>query len=141
MNLHRTLTVSASLALVSLLSACVTPSSSTSAWQSTATSDPRHQQLLNMPVVAFYQTSSLASNIHNQCPGLSKNVSLDLELNERRNALGRGSFSAIGRRQEILQASRAHRAAYLARNGDLCSAAQRELSEGSSALSYLLVPS
>ncbi len=133
MNLPKYFKLAGAGLSLALLSACMSPSS-----HGAAPTDPRHQQLLNMSVIEFYQISSLASNIHSQCAGISKNTRLDLELNERRNALGRGSFSAIGKRRQILASSRAYREAYITRHGGLCQAAQQELSTGSSPLSYIL---
>ncbi|MFY0310352.1 hypothetical protein ACFMBG_10740 [Leisingera sp. D0M16] len=105
------------------------------------TSDSRHQALLAMPLLDYYQTTIVASRIGARCAGLSHNAIADLELNERRNEMGRGSFSAIGRKKEILAAADAREQAVVRQYGSLCAAGQQEFARGSSPMSYLLTSS
>ncbi len=88
--------------------------------------DARYATLLNMDLPTFYGTLTIAGAVSNECNGLNRNPRIDLELNERRNKRGNGSFAALTQRAAIRDAQTSMTDGFKSRNGsNLCAAAQR----------------
>ena len=107
--------------------------------------DPAVQQLDAMSIPRYYATVGIASQIAQNCARYRYDAVLDAELNEKRNAEGRGSLSAIGLRnaidteKDVSERSFAAKHAVELSGADLCPAADAETLENS-ALSAMLVP-
>ncbi len=108
--------------------------------------DPAVQKLYALSVAEYYANLRLASDIANSCDRYTFDQSLDLDINERRSAEGRGSISALRQRNSIDAMSdirtREFRAKYgvAPGEGDVCDAADQEVAQ-QTALSAVLVPS
>ena len=121
------------------LAACTTTGASRSF------DDPAVQQLFGMSTPVYYANLNLANQIAQSCGRYSYDTTLDLQLNEARNEVGRGSLAAISQRNAIdLETSVAVRS-FQARHDvavgvdDLCAAGDAEVLEGTG-LSALLIP-
>lgn len=124
------------VALLIALSACST--SSTSAPRIDV-ADSRYATLLNMPLPDFYGTLAIAIKVSNNCPSLQRNPRIDLELNERRNENGNGSFAALSQRQAIRNAQASMSQEFQNRQGgNLCSVAARDLAQAQKPYTFFL---
>jgi hypothetical protein len=107
--------------------------------------DPAVQKLFTMSTPLYYANLQIANRVAQNCARYNYDSALDLELNERRNEVGRGSLSAIGQRSAIETETDISQRSFTAKHGveitgtDLCPAADAETLEGS-ALSAMLVP-
>ncbi len=107
--------------------------------------DPVVQKLFTQSTPMYYADLSLANQISQSCARYNYDAALDLELNEARNEVGRGSLSAISQRDAIDIETDVAKRSFQARNNveigvdDLCAAGDAETLAGS-ALSALLIP-
>ena len=108
--------------------------------------DPAVQKLYNMPTPQYSATTSIASQIAQNCARYTYDSVLDVQLNEKRNEVGRGTLTAARMRDAIETETDVTTRSFAAKHGvevgsgaDLCPAADAETLEGS-ALSGLLVP-
>lgn len=107
--------------------------------------DPAVQKLFTLPTPVYYATLQIANRVAQNCPRYRYDAALDLEMNEARNEVGRGSLSANSLRQAIEVEADVSQRSFMAKHGvtfegdDLCAAGDAETREGS-ALSALLVP-
>ncbi|MFT6073513.1 MAG: hypothetical protein ACJAZ1_000419 [Yoonia sp.] len=103
------------------------------------------QKLFTQSTPMYYADLSLANQISQSCARYNYDAALDLELNEARNEVGRGSLSAISQRAAIEIETDVGKRSFEVRHGveigadDLCAAGDAETLEGS-ALSALLIP-
>lgn len=108
--------------------------------------DPAVQKLFNLPTPQYYATTKLASRIAVNCARYTYDSVLDVQVNEKRNEVGRGSLSASGLRDAIdvetdvtARSFAAKHSVDLETGDDLCGAADAETQEGT-ALSAVLIP-
>ena len=107
--------------------------------------DPAVQKLFTMSTPLYYANLQIANQVAQNCASYTYDSALDMELNERRNEVGRGSLSAIGQRLAIEAETDVGQRSFAAKHGveltgaDLCPAGDAETLEGS-ALSALLIP-
>ncbi|MFT6675678.1 MAG: hypothetical protein ACJAVM_001871 [Sulfitobacter sp.] len=124
-------------ALLLALSACSTSSTPT---PNLDRADPRYASLLAADLPAFYGTLAVAVLVSNDCSGLQRNPRIDLELNERRNEQGKGSFAALTQRQAIKNAQIASSESFKRKHGNnLCAAAARDFDQATKNYTYFLV--
>ena len=107
--------------------------------------EPAVQQLYTMSIPEYYATLTLAQRVAQGCERYSYDTGLDVDLNDARNEVGRGSLSASGLNTAIELETDVSARSFAARHGvelgtdDLCAAGDAEVLEGT-ALSALLVP-
>ena len=108
--------------------------------------DPAVQKLYNLPTPQYYATLKIANQVAQNCVRYRYDSALDLEVNERRNEVGRGSLSALGLRNQIDLETDVSQRSFNAKHGvditagdDLCPAADAEYAENS-AMAAVLVP-
>lgn len=107
--------------------------------------DPAVQRLYTMSTPEYYATLTLAQRVAQGCVRYSYDSALDVQLNEARNEVGRGSLSAFGLRNAIeLETDVAKRSFEVKHNvnvsgEDLCPAGDAEVLEGTP-LSAMLIP-
>jgi len=108
--------------------------------------DPAVQKLFNLPTPQYYATLRIANRVAQTCARYNYDSVLDLQVNEKRNEVGRGSLSAIGLRAAIElendvseRSFSAKHGVELSQGGDLCPAADAETLENS-AMAAVLVP-
>lgn len=108
--------------------------------------DPAVQKLYNMSTPQYYATKQLASQIAQNCVRYTYDSVLDVQLNEKRNEVGRGTLTAARMGNAIEAETDVASRSFAAKHGveigsglDLCPAADAETLEGS-ALSALLIP-
>ncbi len=122
------------------LAACATGSSAARPF-----SDPAVQKLYNLPTPQYYATLKIANQVAQNCARYRYDTALDLDVNEKRNEVGRGSLSAIGLRGAIELETDVSERSFTAKHGveltgaDLCPAADAEMLENS-AMAAVLVP-
>lgn len=97
-----------------------------------------------MPVPEYYANLRLARVLAERCNRYAFDTRLDLDINQRRNTVGRGSFSALRQRDAIDAMTDVRKREFQAKHGfavdagDPCAAADRETAE-QTALSAVLV--
>ncbi len=108
--------------------------------------DPAVQKLYNLPTPQYYATLKIANQVAQSCVRYEYDRVLDLQVNERRNEVGRGSLSALGLRNQIdaetdvsQRSFNAKHGVDLSTGGDLCPAADAEYAENST-MAAVLVP-
>ncbi|WP_439156190.1 hypothetical protein [Yoonia sp.] len=108
--------------------------------------DPAVQKLFSLPTPQYYATTALASRIAANCARYTYDSVLDVQINQKRNEVGRGSLSAMGLRDAIDVETDVTIRSFAAKHGvdvqagdDLCPAADAEMLEAS-ALSAVLIP-
>ena len=107
--------------------------------------DPAVQQLYTMSTPEYYATLTLAQRVAQGCLRYSYDSALDVQLNEARNEVGRGSLSAFGLRNAIELETDVSRRSFEVKHGvnvngdDLCPAGDAETLEGTP-LSAMLIP-
>ena len=123
------------------LAACATGSGGARPFE-----DPAVQKLYNLPTPQYYATLKIANQVAQNCVRYRYDSALDLEVNEKRNEVGRGSLSALGLRNQIdLETDVSQRSfnvkhcVDIAAGDDLCPAADAEYAENS-AMAAVLVP-
>ena len=98
-----------------------------------------------MSTPEYYATLTLAQRVAQACDQYAYDTALDVQLNEARNEVGRGSLSALSLRNAIeLETDVARRSFEVKHNVDvsadnLCAAGDAEALEGT-ALSAMLIP-
>ena len=107
--------------------------------------DPAVQKLFNLPTPQYYATLRLANMVTQNCARYSYDSVLDVDVNEKRNEVGRGSLSAIGLRKAIDLESSVSERSFAAKHGveidagvDLCPAADAETLEDSAMAAVLV---
>lgn len=121
-----------------IVSSCSTSGSST---QVIDKADARYQTLLNMSLPDFYGTLAVASLVGSECSNLERHAKVDLELNERRNEQGNGSFAALTQREPIRDAQASMSQAFKSKHGsNLCSVATRDFEKAQKPYTFFLVP-
>lgn len=108
--------------------------------------DAAVQKLYNLPTAQYYATLKLGSEIAQNCVRYTYDSVLDVQVNEKRNEVGRGSLSAMGLRDAIEVETDVTKRSFAAKHSvdvdggdDLCPAADAEMQEGT-ALSAVLIP-
>ncbi|MBE0413190.1 hypothetical protein [Yoonia sp.] len=108
--------------------------------------DQAVQKLYNLTTPEYYATTGLGSLIAQKCARYTYDSVLDVQVNEKRNEVGRGSLSAMALRDAIDLETDVTKRSFAAKHGvdmdaadDLCAAADGEMLEGS-ALSAVLIP-
>ena len=92
-----------------------------------------------MPLPEFYGTLAIASVVSSSCSSLERNPLIDLELNERRNEKGNGSFAALGQRQAIRSAQASMIEGFKSKHGsNLCSVAARDFEQAQKPYTFFL---
>lgn len=108
-------------------------------------SDPAVQKLYNLPVGDYYGTINLAKQVAQSCPRYRFDQAQDHQINEKRNAEGRGSVAALSQSGAVSVMSDVLKREFQARHGvtvgqdNLCAAADGEYSKNT-ALASVLVP-
>lgn len=107
--------------------------------------DPAVQKLFTMSTPEYYATLTLAQRVTQGCDAYNYDAALDLQLNEARNEVGRGSLAALSQRNAIeLETDVAKRSFEVKHSvnvstDNLCAAGDAEVLEGT-ALSAMLIP-
>ena len=110
-----------------------------------AFSDPAVQKLYMLPVPDYVGTTRLARQVAQACPGYSYDQAQDFQVNEKRNAEGRGSVAALSQSGGVDVMTDVIRREFQAKYGvtvgqdNLCEAADQD-SAANTALAALLVP-
>ena len=107
--------------------------------------DPAVQQLFTMSTPEYYATLTLAQRVAQGCEHYDYDTALDVDLNDARNEVGRGSLSAFGLRNAIELETDVAKRSFEVKHGvdvstdNLCSAGDAESLEGTP-LSAMLIP-
>ncbi len=107
--------------------------------------DPAVQRLYTLSTPEYYATLTLAQRVSQGCARYDYDTALDVQLNEARNEVGRGSLSAFGLRNAIELETDVAKRSFEAKHNvnvsgdDLCAAGDAEVLEGT-ALSAMLIP-
>ena len=107
--------------------------------------DPAVQRLFTQSTPEYYASLAIATQIAQGCARYGYDAALDAELNEARNAVGRGSLSAMSLSRAIELETDVAQRSFEVKHGvtlgasELCAAGDAETLEGT-AVSALLIP-
>ena len=108
-------------------------------------SDPAVQKLYMLPVPDYYGTIRLAKQVAQACPRYRFDQAQDFQVNEKRNAEGRGSVAALSQggaidvMADVLKREFQAKYDVVVGQDNLCAAADQDYAKNT-ALASLLVP-